>query len=56
MNKSKPKIEVKDVVLESGIKVKPVYTKEDAKDIDYESEIQNPGEYPFTRGIHSFMY
>jgi methylmalonyl-CoA mutase N-terminal domain/subunit len=56
MNKQKPKFEIKDVVLESGIKVKPIYTPEDVKDIDYQREIQNPGEYPFTRGIHTYMY
>jgi methylmalonyl-CoA mutase N-terminal domain/subunit len=47
---------VKDVVLESGINVKPVYTPEDVKKIDYTEDIQNPGEYPYTRGIHPFMY
>ena len=45
----------KDVNLESGINVKPVYTPDDVKDLDY-SKIKNPGEYPFTRGIHPFMY
>jgi methylmalonyl-CoA mutase N-terminal domain/subunit len=62
MNKTKSKIEdkskikVKDVVLESGINVKPIYTKEDVKDLDYENHIGNSGEFPFTRGIHSSMY
>ena len=46
----------KEVVLESGIKVKPVYKPEDIKDIDYTKDVQNPGEYPYTRGIHPFMY
>ena len=46
----------KEVILESGIKVKPVYTPEDVKDIDYSKVIQNPGEYPYTRGIHPHMY
>ena len=55
MSNSK-KIEISDVVLESGIAVKPVYTREDVKDIDYEKDINNPGEFPFTRGIHKFMY
>lgn len=48
--------ELKEVVLESGIKVKPVYGPEDIKNIDLEQEIGQPGEYPFTRGIHPFMY
>ena len=46
----------KDIVLESGIKVKPVYSPEDVKGIDYSKVIQNPGEYPYTRGIHPHMY
>jgi len=48
--------EIKEVVLESGIRVKPVYGPEDIKDIDFEKEIGQPGEYPFTRGIHPMMY
>ncbi len=48
--------ELKEVVLESGIQVKPVYGPEDIKEINFEKEIGKPGEYPFTRGIHPFMY
>ena len=48
--------EIKDVILESGIKVKPVYGPEDLKNLDFEREIGRPGEYPFTRGIHPLMY
>lgn len=48
--------EIKEVVLESGIKVKPVYNAEDIKEIDFEKEIGQPGDYPFTRGIHPLMY
>ncbi len=48
--------ELKEVVLESGIEVKPVYGPEDVKDIAFEKDIGLPGEYPFTRGIHPFMY
>ncbi len=55
MNKPKG-VEIKDVVLESGIKVKPIYTPEDVKDIGYEEEIGAPGQYPFTRGIHEYMF
>jgi methylmalonyl-CoA mutase N-terminal domain/subunit len=53
MKEQKP---LKEVVLESGIKVKPVYTPRDVKHIDYSTDIQDPGVYPFTRGIHPFMY
>jgi methylmalonyl-CoA mutase N-terminal domain/subunit len=55
MNKSK-KPEPKDVVLESGIKVKPIYTPSDVKDMGYHEKIGAPGDYPFTRGIHKYMY
>jgi len=48
--------EIKDVILESGIKVKPVYGPEDIKDLDFDREIGQPGDYPFTRGIHPLMY
>jgi methylmalonyl-CoA mutase N-terminal domain/subunit len=48
--------EIKEVILESGITVKPVYGPEDIKDLDVENEIGRPGEYPFTRGIHPLMY
>ncbi len=36
-----------------GIPIKPVYTPQDIKDLDYTEHIGNPGEYPFTRGIYS---
>ena len=40
----------------SGMPIKPVYTPEDVEDIDYQKDLANPGEYPFTRGIWSDMY
>ncbi|MFC2163920.1 methylmalonyl-CoA mutase [Acidobacteriota bacterium] len=55
MKNNKPE-ELKDVVLESGIKVKPVYGPKDLEEIDYSQEIGQPGNYPFTRGIHPLMY
>ena len=48
--------EPEKVVLESGIEVKPVYGPEDIKELDFAEKIGHPGEYPFTRGIHSLMY
>lgn len=48
--------EIKDVILESGIKVKTVYTQEDIKNLDYDTDLGNPGSYPYTRGIHPEMY
>ena len=40
----------------SDIPVKESYGPEDTKEIDYHRDIGAPGEYPFTRGIHSDMY
>ena len=48
--------DIKEVILESGISIKPVYAPEDIKDLEYKADINDPGEYPFTRGIHKFMY
>ena len=52
----KPSSEVPPVILESGIEVKPVYTQEDVSELDLNSEVSPPGQYPFTRGIHPQMY
>ena len=40
----------------SGIYIKPVYTPEDIKDTEYERDLGDPGQYPFTRGIYPEMY
>jgi len=40
----------------SGIPVKPVYGPEDIKELDYQREVGDPGQYPFTRGIWPNMY
>ncbi len=40
----------------SDIEVKPVYTPDDIKDLDFESQIGFPGEYPFTRGCQATGY
>lgn len=40
----------------SGIPIKTVYTPEDTRDLDYPSAIGDPGEYPYTRGIHPEMF
>jgi len=54
--KKKEEKKVRPVVLESGIEVKPVYGPEDLLDFEYARDLGNPGEYPFTRGIHPLMY
>jgi methylmalonyl-CoA mutase N-terminal domain/subunit len=52
------KDQILDVILESGIHVKPSYTPEDLEHIgfNYEKDVADPGEYPFTRGIHPLGY
>lgn len=40
----------------SGFPIKDIYTPADVAGIDYERDIANAGDYPFTRGIHSNMY
>ena len=49
---------IKDVEYQSGIKIKPVYTPEDlaAVDFDYDKDLGDPGEYPFTRSLHPQGY
>ncbi|MFQ5535528.1 MAG: methylmalonyl-CoA mutase, partial [Sphingomonadales bacterium] len=44
------------VINESGIEIKPVYTAEDVRLSGGDDTIGQPGEYPFTRGIHPLMY
>jgi len=40
----------------SGFKIKALYGPEDISQRDHETELDLPGEYPFTRGIHKTMY
>jgi len=40
----------------SGIPLKPVYTKNDLPDWSYDRELADPGQFPYTRGIHENMY
>ena len=44
------------VVNESGIEIKTVYAAEDVERSGGLDMLGNPGEYPFTRGIHPEMY
>ena len=50
--------QITDVLLQSGIHVKPVYGPVDLERIglSYERDLGDPGEYPFTRGIHRQGY
>jgi methylmalonyl-CoA mutase, N-terminal domain len=40
----------------SGIPIAATYRPEDVAAIDYRRRVGDPGEYPFTRGIHPDMY
>ncbi len=40
----------------SGVPINPLYTPEDLPEFDYSHELGDPGEYPYTRGIHPTMY
>jgi methylmalonyl-CoA mutase N-terminal domain/subunit len=40
----------------SGRPIEPLYTPEDQVRLDRETEIEYPGQYPFTRGVHASMY
>jgi methylmalonyl-CoA mutase, N-terminal domain len=49
---------IQEVILQSGIPVKTVYTPQDLEAIgfDYHKDLGDPGTYPFTRGIHPKGY
>lgn len=40
-------------VTQSSVPVNRLYTPLDLPDFDYERDLGNPGEYPYTRGIHA---
>ena len=40
----------------SGVPVRELYTAGDLPQFDYARELADPGEFPFTRGIHPEMY
>jgi methylmalonyl-CoA mutase N-terminal domain/subunit len=47
---------VKPVLTTSGVEIKPVYTSADVEGLDYDRDIGDPGEYPFTRGPYPLGY
>jgi len=51
-----PKRHDVDFVTQSSAEVEPLYTRDDLGAFDYEQQLGDPGEYPFTRGIHPTMY
>ncbi len=51
-----PKRRDVDFVTQSSAEVEPLYTPDDLDAFDYDRQLADPGEYPFTRGIHPTMY
>ncbi|MEW6351447.1 MAG: methylmalonyl-CoA mutase family protein [Thermodesulfobacteriota bacterium] len=49
---------IEEVTYQSGIRVKPRYGPEDLAEagFNYEEDLADPGQYPFTRGIHPEGY
>ncbi len=49
---------IEEVIYQSGIRVKPVYTPQDLEEVgfDYEKDLGDPGQYPFTRNLHPQGY
>ncbi|MBP8625406.1 MAG: methylmalonyl-CoA mutase [Syntrophorhabdaceae bacterium] len=52
------KDQILDVIYESEIHIKPSYSPKDLAEIgfEYEKDLADPGQYPFTRGIHPLGY
>jgi methylmalonyl-CoA mutase, N-terminal domain len=40
----------------SGRSIEPLYRPEDVPGLDYDRDLGDPGEFPYTRGIHKTMY
>jgi len=53
---SKPSKTPAPVVWESGLEVEPVYGPEELERSGGTEDVGEPGEYPYTRGIHPHMY
>jgi len=49
---------IEEVIYQSGIRVKPVYTQQDLDEVgfNYEKDLGDPGQYPFTRSLHPQGY
>lgn len=56
MAKKAGEAEVRPVVSILGTPVKCFYGPDDLPDFDYREKLNDPGEYPFTRGVYSTMY
>ncbi len=54
MSRKKP--QVKPLRWESGLEIQPIYTADDVERTGGLQRVGEPGEYPYTRGIHREMY
>lgn len=51
------KAERKDTfITQSSVPIDRLYTPLDIEDLDYEHDLGNPGEFPYTRGVHATGY
>ncbi len=55
MNRKKAP-DIEPLVNESNLEIKPIYTPADVEASGGVDDIGDPGEFPFTRGIHKYMY
>ncbi len=55
-NSDSGKGKLRKVILESGIEVNHLYTRTDVERTANIIDTSEPGQYPFTRGIHPLMY
>ncbi len=47
---------VRPVETTSGVEIKPLYGPGDVAGLDYERDLGDPGQYPYTRGPYPLMY
>src|SRR5262245_16588827 len=40
----------------SGREIRPLYTRDDVRGLDYARDLGDPGQFPYTRGVHETMY
>ena len=45
-----------ETILNSGIRIKKLYTPQDVAHLSYERDIGDPGKFPYVRGIYPDMY
>ncbi len=56
MSQEEDQTHTRETVLDSGIRIKKLYTPQDTAHLSYEREIGDPGKFPYVRGIYPDMY